>query len=183
MGVLSDTEQYIAGPSSAGAAASGTLRSDPSREGAMRPSEVRRRVLDDHEAIRAMLAEVDELARRLLAGEDELAAPLRARGMALQARLLQHLELEEANLVPALREADAWGEERVARLLAEHAEQRAELARLLADLRDRARPARELARELRRVAKDLLVDMDHEEATALGADVLHDDPLVESEPE
>ena len=89
-----------------------------------RPSSVRQRILDDHEALRVLLAEVEELVRGTRAGDPDAAATLPERGRALRAKFLDHLALEDAHLVPALRAADAWGEERARRVEKEHAEQR-----------------------------------------------------------
>jgi hemerythrin-like domain-containing protein len=144
----------------------------------MRPSEVRRTILEDHGWLRALLADVDEVARRVLAGDAGLGARLRERGEALHGRFLRHLALEEQQLVPALRDADEWGEERAARLEIEHAAQRAQLERLLAELRDASRTGREVAVALHELVSDLVDDMDHEERTLLDERVLHDDPVA-----
>lgn len=40
-----------------------------------------------------------------------------------------------------------------------------------------------LARDVRRLVRDLLADMEHEEAEVLSERVLHDDPVVEAEPD
>ena len=82
----------------------------------MLPSEVRRMILDDHEWLRTQLAEVDDLARRVLEGESGLVERLREIGTTLQTRFLEHLDLEDRHLLPALRDADAWGEERASRV-------------------------------------------------------------------
>ena len=58
----------------------------------MDPSEVRRTILDDHVALRELLAELDQLARRLLAGEEELAPDVREVGERFRERFLRHLE-------------------------------------------------------------------------------------------
>ena len=141
----------------------------------MEAGSVRKRILEDHEVIRRHLAEVDALARRALAGEDGLDGALRAAGESLRERFLAHLALEDAHLVPALRDSDAWGDERAARVEREHAEQRAQMERLLADLRDRRRTARELAQELLDLVEALVTDMEHEERAVLDPDVLRDD--------
>jgi hypothetical protein len=72
----------------------------------MLPSQVRRTILDDHRWLRALLADTDEIARRVLEGDHALAGRLRERAVAMSARFLGHLRLEETDLVPALRDAD-----------------------------------------------------------------------------
>jgi hemerythrin-like domain-containing protein len=144
----------------------------------MRASEVRRRILDDHGWLRAVLDDVEEVARRVVEGDLELGVRLRERAAALRERFLSHLDLEDAFLVPALREADDWGEERAACLAREHASQRERFAVLLDDLRDPHRNARDVAREVRALVHDLRLDMEHEERSMLAPDLLRDDPIT-----
>jgi hypothetical protein len=79
--------------------------------------------------------------------------------------------------VPALREADGWGDERAARVSAEHAEQRQRMEVLLRHLADLDEPAAWIAAELATLVRDLLVDMEHEEQAVLSEDLLRDDPV------
>ena len=144
----------------------------------MDPSEIRTLILEDHVWLRGEFAKVDGLARRVLEGEEGLEEELRRRGEEIRGRFLRHLALEDAYLVPALREADSWGEERARRVEVEHAEQRADMDRLLEDLRDRQRPADEIAKELRELVTALLTDMEQEEASCLDPRVLRDDVVV-----
>lgn len=150
----------------------------------MLPSQIRRMILDDHRWLRELLADAGETARRVEAGDHALTGRLRERAQAMRERFLAHLDLEEAHLVPALREADAWGEERARRILREHAEQRERFAALLEALRGPCGDAPALARDVRTLVADLLAEMDDEEETMLAERVLHDDPLVvDAEPE
>jgi len=141
----------------------------------MEAETIRERILQDHEVIRRHLASVDALARRALAGESGLEPELREAGEALRERFLAHLALEDAHLVPALRDSDAWGEERAARVEHEHREQRAQMEQLLTDLRDGRRGGGELAQELLDLVDALIADMEHEERAVLDPDVLRDD--------
>ncbi len=141
----------------------------------MDASAVRQRILEDHAVIRGLLAEADALARRALAGEDGLGDALRQAGEALRERFLTHLALEDEHLVPALRDSDAWGEERAARVEAEHAEQRAQMERLLQDLRDGRRSTASIAEEILEQVEALIADMEHEERAVLDPDLLRDD--------
>jgi iron-sulfur cluster repair protein YtfE (RIC family) len=148
----------------------------------MLPSEIRQRILDDHALLRRMFADLQGLL-----GAPAGAPPpdeVRELGAALRQRFLAHLELEERLLVPALREADAWGEQRAGKVAREHALQRAQLDRLLDHLRDATRAPAELARELGALVNELEVDMEHEERTALSPSLLRDDVVaVDGEPE
>ena len=141
----------------------------------MDASAIRERILEDHDVIRGHLTAVDGLARRALAGEDGLGAELRAAGERLRERFLPPLALEDEHLVPALRVADAWGEERARRVETEHREQRAQMEQLLADLRDARRDTLEIARELLDLVAALIADMEHEERAVLDPELLRDD--------
>jgi hemerythrin-like domain-containing protein len=149
----------------------------------MLESQIRRIILDDHRWLRELLADADEIAHRVEQGDHELTGRLRERAQAIRDRFLRHLDLEEEHLVPALRDADAWGEERAALLLREHAEQRERFDALLRELRQPCGDPRPLAGAVRRLVHDLLGDVEHEEATLLDERVLHDDPVVDGEPE
>lgn len=140
----------------------------------MRPSQVRRRVLEDHANLRNLLAELDALARETLSGE-QLLGPLRERAEALLARLAEHMRWEDRYLSQALCEADAWGRERAGVLEREHREQRAFLRDAVERLRDEERPAPMLARELADLVERLRRDMQEEEQDLLDERVLRDD--------
>ena len=149
----------------------------------MLPSQVRRMILGDHVWLRELLADIDELARRVADGDHDLVPRLRERVLEISDRFLRHLDLEEEFLVPALRDADAWGDERAALLLREHEAQRERFGELLKSLREAGSPVRSLALEIRLLVRDLLFDMEHEEHALLSPRVLRDDPVVIGEPE
>ena len=142
-----------------------------------KPGSVRQRILHDHQALRARITEVDALARRTLAEESGLDAELRAAGERLQREMVAHLDLEDRLMLPALRAADAWGEERAQLVEREHREQRAELARILDLLRDGGVTPREVANTLEAFFEALLADMQHEERAMLDGDLLRDDVI------
>ncbi len=141
----------------------------------MRPSEVRRMILEDHAALRIMFANLRDLLKHPESRTQE--EHVRELGSALRQRFLRHLDLEDEHLVPALREIDAWGEERAARVSQEHEEQRSRFDRLLGHLQDRSLPESQLVQELEVLLRDLIEDMNHEETTVLNEDLLRDDPV------
>ena len=79
------------------------------------------------------------------------------------------------NLVPAIRDADGWGEERANLLAREHVEQRDQFQYILDRLRDTDRASILLGRELLAFVGVLLADMQREEQTVLDADLLRND--------
>jgi hemerythrin-like domain-containing protein len=141
----------------------------------MTPGEVRARVLAEHAELRKQLAAVEAAARRVLGGERTSLGLLRHEGEAFLNRLADHMRWEDAHLAPALRDADAWGEERVRRLDRDHREQRDVLEHCLAAVRDASRPAPVVARVLVDLVQLLRDDMDEEERVALDPAVLRDD--------
>lgn len=144
----------------------------------MRPSEIRKCILEQHQELRDLLANVDALAKRAVAGEAGCAAELRQAGRVLLDKLVAHLDLEDRTLVPAVRDTDSWGEERAARLSQEHLEQRELFEYILARLRDAERASILLGRELHAFVEALLADMEHEEQTILDENLLRDDVVA-----
>ncbi len=141
----------------------------------MQPSEVRRRILDDHREIRNMLLSVETLGREVLGEGDGPVRALRLEGEMLLERLLTHMRWEDAYLGPALEHADAWGPERAAALESDHREQRELLRYALSSLRDASRPVPTLARTFVDLVDLLRRDMEDEEQTLLDPQVLRDD--------
>jgi hypothetical protein len=142
--------------------------------GSMRPSGVCRRISREHDALRQKLDELREIASALTAGSEPTVDRALTLARSIWADLHDHLELEDAILLPALRECDAWGAVRAEQLVRHHTEQRAafsqhSLAGLSTEL-----PAT-VARFLHAVIDDLMADMAHEERDVLG--VLRDDVL------
>lgn len=143
----------------------------------MRPSEVRARVLADHEMLRARLADLDALAFAVERPQPDRTqvAKLRADSEAFLSRLAKHMDWEEAYLLPELREADSWGPQRVERFLDDHREQRELLAMILDRVRDAHRPDEVVARDIRALVGLLREDMNEEESDFLDDCVLRDD--------
>jgi len=141
----------------------------------MLPSQVRRTILEDHEHLRGELVALESLANVLAAGHREpLAAALSALE-AMKQRFFDHLDLEEAIMVPALRDADSWGPERADLVLREHGEQRAELEELVVQLAQPGIAAEAVGRRILSWIEALRVDMDNEETAVLSPDLLRDD--------
>ena len=145
------------------------------------PSEVREQILVQHMALRGMLERLEVRARMLLQGKRQGAAALREEFQVFGHHLREHLELEERSLVPALREADAWGEERVARFEEEHTRQREIMDGLARAGTD---SPYEFALMTWGFVRLLLEDMAEEEKVSLNERVLRDTPIQTSvEPE
>ena len=140
----------------------------------MKASQILERILEDHVALRGMLESLENRSKRVLDGERNLAGALRVEGEALLAKLREHMHWEDVHLAPALRDADAWGEERAERLAQDHREQRELLQHVLWSLQDQSRPAVLLARNLLDVVSTLREDMQQEERSLLYPIALRD---------
>ena len=141
----------------------------------MQPSEVRQAILTQHEELRGLLRSLEELARRAAESDDSCVPALREVGVYAHGKLVEHLDFEDRYLVPAIRAADGWGEERGNLLAREHVEQRELFQYVLDRLRDTNRASVLLGRELLAFVEVLLADMEHEEQTVLNAEILRDD--------
>jgi hypothetical protein len=141
----------------------------------MRPSEVRRRILDDHEKLRSMLVGVERVAHEVVDGECQLTAAMRVEGERLMERLLAHMGWEDRYLRPALCDADAWGQERAERLDRDHREQREMLEYALSSVADQSRPPLVIARQLLDLVRLLRDDMQEEEELLVNERILRDD--------
>ena len=145
------------------------------------PSSVREAVLAQHRAIAAILGRIDEALERVPGDggvsdiETSVAAHLRDRARELHDEFRAHLAFEERYMLPLVREADAWGAERVDRVLKEHAEQRELLEFLWQRFDDPQTHVQVLVSHIRDFAEILREDMDHEEGEVLNRDLLRDD--------
>lgn len=141
---------------------------------AMRPSSVRRRIIEEHRELAEDLEGLERLAARLDTEGRAAIGDTVARARDFYGKLREHIDLEDAILAPALREADAWGEVRAKKLETHHAEQRAELAALGAFDAATTDPA-ELAKRVRAFIEEVRADMKREETGVLDAGLLRDD--------
>jgi CBS domain-containing protein/hemerythrin-like domain-containing protein len=140
------------------------------------PSEVRERIVHEHESLRTMMERIETLAASVIDGDARADAALRTETRELYQTLLRHIELENAILAPALRETDAFGPARADGLLREHERQHGLLHSALASLDEH--PAKELARTVASFIEDLRRDMEHEEKALLDPELLKDDPIT-----
>jgi hemerythrin-like domain-containing protein len=138
----------------------------------LRPTEVRRRILEDHGKLRAQLDALVPLAQRFERGDEQQAERLREGALALYETFASHLLHEESTLEPALRARGPEGERLAERLAHEHREQRALLQYLTTRLKEHPQPTLLVAREVHNFAEYLRQDMSHEEATLLSAAAL-----------
>jgi hemerythrin-like domain-containing protein len=135
---------------------------------AVESSEIRERVCADHSTLRVMLDEIEQLSQRFERGDDGVGDSLREHGVALYQCFAAHLAMEDAILVPALRDSGVEGERAATRLGHEHHEQRELIGYLLGRLDKQRAPTLLVARELRNFAEYLRLDMEHEETNVLG---------------
>jgi hemerythrin-like domain-containing protein len=143
----------------------------------MDPAEVRKRVLDDHAALRATAEEMESVARRVLGGPGAPRRELGRVGEHLLESLENHIEWRDRHLLPVLRGAAGWSREREAQMRRGHREQRQVLRYLLERLRDRQRPNHLLARNFLDFSAMLRDDMTEEEHALLESGAPQDDVL------
>ena len=129
----------------------------------MQLNKVRARIVSDHAALRRMLEGLEVLAERVAGGDQDLTGVLGNRAEALVATLVEHMCWEDRYLAPALREADARGVERAAKLASDHAKQREILLPALEGLQHGGCSPTLLARDLVDLVAVLRRDMEEEE--------------------
>jgi iron-sulfur cluster repair protein YtfE (RIC family) len=142
------------------------------------PSQVRKRILQEHEELRGVLISVEATAKRVLGGDREAVQMLRHLCRALHVALSAHLDLEDAVLAPALRDTDAFGPDRADELLEHHAQQRQILHEVLSQNPADPAGARRMAEAVLELVAVLRADMDHEDKHLLDPRLLKDDPIV-----
>jgi iron-sulfur cluster repair protein YtfE (RIC family) len=139
-----------------------------------RPAEVRAQVLAQHHELKELIQRAQKATTWPGEPSFERAEHVVRLAEELYARFENHLRFEERFLFPALRDADVWGDERVAALTKEHALQRGDLERFI-DLVDSQCPPEELRGALAALSEKLLEDIAEEEDACLDADLLRDD--------
>ena len=141
------------------------------------PAQVRELVLAQHRELRDLLHKAEKATAWEGEPSFQRAEHLIHISEELYARFENHLRFEEHLMFPALRDADVWGEERVAALTKEHAQQRHDLEEFI-DLVDSECPPEELRRALEALSRLLLEDIEEEEDACLDADLLRDDVVA-----
>jgi iron-sulfur cluster repair protein YtfE (RIC family) len=142
----------------------------------MKPSEIRSRILAEHDDLRRRLTGLERLAAHFLSERPPGDKALRMAVRELAATLEEHLSMEEELLLPAILDVDCWGPIRAERMMEEHDGQRATINRLN-DI-SRCADLTELARGAQALGKTLLEDMRREESELLHPDLLRDDVIA-----
>jgi len=142
----------------------------------MNPSQLRRNILSEHVLLRGKLSEVEAALRKVAQGEHADDAQLRGQVQQFVKSFLDHIEMENASLVPMLQGIDAWGQIRAEQVARDHDWQRAALTRLA----DEAKlgSTAEIVRMVETLAKQIREDIEHEEETVLSPNLLRDDPIA-----
>ncbi len=144
--------------------------SKPGRGYDMKPSEVRKQLLEQHTHLRELFAIAQGLAAKLLAG-DMVAAELQAVLVDLRSAFAEHNTSEEKVLEPLLGSGDAWAPLRVKRMVEEHTAEHAAFRAALAG------ETIEVAARIAELAEDVDAHMLAEERTFLNPAVLRDDVI------
>jgi len=142
----------------------------------MRPSAVRKRIHTEHDELRGKLDEVEAVATRLAEGDGGAVESAIVASQALYDKLPDHIDLEDAILAPALREADAWGDIRDDKVVSQHKDQRQELMALGNEVPVDVKPGL-FAERLQAFILDVREDMAHEEEALLNESILRDDVI------
>lgn len=135
------------------------------------PDEIRRRVQEEHVAIRAQIGSLLESAHAVSRSSDD-APRLWQPTIELCRTLQRHLDFEDEAFLPLLEDADAWGPVRVASIGDEHRAERAMIAALIEDIATGTRSDAELVDEIAWFLNALEHDMFDEERLALDGDVV-----------
>lgn len=123
---------------------------------------VREAVVNQHRAIEHVLDLAERVARGAIGPTDTVTDEASRVIRKLFAVFEQHLDFEEVELVPFVRHADAWGEERMNLMLDEHEVQRAQSFELFRQLEHGA-PAGVVVDLLDAFVRDLRADIARED--------------------
>lgn len=144
----------------------------------METMNVRGLVLAAHAGVRELADEVDELAVRTLREPKVARRWLERRLIDLLDLVAAHMDLEDRLLRPTLRDIDAWGEARVARMDKDHLQQRLTIRQLNRAVTECGGADIEvgfLARVARRFIGELRQDMLDEERDLLSPELFRED--------
>jgi len=132
----------------------------------VKPSEVRRIILNEHSVIRQKMQELERLTKA------KNYPALRESVMEFQVLFSEHLKNEETILWPIIKTVDSWGPVRIEAMNKEHAEQR----KMIAGLND-VKPEK-LIQVIKDLIRVLAADMVQEEKEFLNAEILRDDVIT-----
>jgi DNA repair protein RadC len=141
----------------------------------MYPSEVRERILGDHERLHALLCALETSVDGLERDASQLGTVVQIARSLLE-EFVVHTELEDSILGDALCDIDAWGPVRAQRLHEHHEAQRSELRSLLENY-GQIQSQNEIVRVTQTWIRELRSDMHHEETDILTRTLLRDDPI------
>ena len=144
--------------------------------GSMRPSEVRSRILRDHEALSERLTALQRFADEAVESNGEACARTREFACGVVEELADHLDVEEQLLVPMLRDMDAWGPLRADELRQHHDQQWRGLKRLRDRVSSPLQPP-ELAAHIALMVQLLQHELAQEAHELLTPEILRDDVL------
>ncbi len=143
----------------------------------MTAKEARQLLLGQHERLRQALGELERLAKAVAAGSES--AGLRARAIALGEMVRDHNLDEERLLQPILKNLDAWGPERIDRLIEHHADEHAALHRTLDEAASEELSDGRRASAVLVAVRELTEHMECEERELLAENVLRDDVITD----
>ncbi|MEZ4364524.1 MAG: hemerythrin domain-containing protein [Kofleriaceae bacterium] len=129
------------------------------------PSNLLHELLEQHAVIRSFIKRCQELLEREESGDLQVQELVQAVSK-LRWAVESHNRVEEQLLTPVLQETDAFGEQRVAQMVAEHKEEHARIGERLES---------PVADSLRRTLAELLEHLEAEERYFLTSRVLRDD--------
>lgn len=141
----------------------------------MNPSQLRQKILTEHGTLRVKLGDVKSLAAKARYGEPGSEPQLRQVTLELVKEFRAHVAMEDAELVPVLRDIDAWGQIRAERVERDHEWHRAALDKL--ERSAQSDGGADLLRGLDTLLQSFLDDMQTEDETVLHPNLLRDDPI------
>lgn len=127
----------------------------------MKPREVADLIASNHRTLGEMLDELDRWIDRVVAEDTGATQGFYTHCAALSRALITHIDLEDAAIVPLLRELHPQGEAEAMELTRHHEAQRRWLVDVLSQRNAPANP--ELLRSVRALIHVLRVDMQHED--------------------
>ena len=150
------------------------------------PSQVRKIVLDGHGILRKQLAKMESLISDLTKEQGGKTAPSEIQITEFRDvftgfchSFLEHIQLENKILKPALADADAWGQVRVEKMEEEHVQQKEQIEELMAEMEKLQESGLlKFANSLRPFIKEIYEDMKSEEEDCLSDEVLRDDVIT-----